>query len=145
MAVKVNITGRSVTLGLAATPDTVLWRARDGWMHDTMLASHAAAPINNPLNAVHRGGIVGTYAASFHSHRTVSARAIGFVAGNRSEHASVVEWGRSGSSRPQRFSSVRSRGVIEWHNATRARAGQYVMTDAVNYAMRGVATPLPAL
>jgi hypothetical protein len=132
---RVRITPTSVKRGLAATPDTPLWIARDRWMYTTDLAAKAAAPVNNPLNALHRGGVVGTYAASFHARRTTSPTSIGFVYGNRANHASVVEWGRSASNRRQRFSWTRYPGVIASYSRTRARDGDHVIADAVTYAL----------
>jgi hypothetical protein len=52
------------------------------------------SPRNNPLNATHRGGVVGTYQRSFNTRRYGNGHVIVRVIENTSDHAGVVEDGR---------------------------------------------------
>lgn len=89
------------------------------------------APVNKPLNAVHRGSVVGTYLASFGTDNrgTRANRFIGRVT-NSAPHAKYVEWGRGASSKDQFFSWVRDGGLPQWYTHTNARDGAHVMQRA---------------
>lgn len=91
----------------------------------------ALAPVNKPGDAVHRGGVVGTYRDGFDTDNrgTRGTRLIGRVT-NSAPHAVYVEWGRSASNKDQFFSWTRHGGIPQWYTGTRARAGRHVMKRA---------------
>jgi hypothetical protein len=139
---RVRINTATVRAGLA-NPTAPLWRARDAWMFDSFGAAFATAPVNDPLNAVHRGGVVGTYQASFRARRLSNLGSEGFKLSNVSDHAAVVEFGRRPSTKPQTFSWTRTGGQIRRYKRTSGRDGEHIMADAVQYglAVNGVIIP----
>jgi hypothetical protein len=96
------------------------------------------APVNKRGNAMHRGGKVGTYKASFHwdrrgSNKTSSQATVWNSAG----HAWYVEFGRRASHRPEVFSWTRHipRNSISLHEkGTSARKGKHILERALNWA-----------
>lgn len=87
------------------------------------------APINNVLNAGHRGGKVGTYHDSFIIARSPvgGLREVTYYAANRARHAFIVERGKP---------YVRKRQVFTWEHAvgnpkrvgSRGAKGRFVTT-----------------
>lgn len=126
-----------------ALPGGVLWNEVEKWLIETDYIAKATAPVNDPLNAMHRGGVVGIYKAGFRSRHTRTRTSIGFVYRNVANHAIFVEKGRRASARPQVFSWTRKGGKIRRYQFTGRRDGEWVITSAVNVALAGVATPLP--
>jgi hypothetical protein len=115
---------------------------------DTLRNAEASAPVNNPLNARHRGGVTGTYAASFRYDRRGSRghRVIGRVT-NNADHAIYVEEGRgaavtpfqgiSNTGRPiggQRFSWTVWGGAIRKVEYTGPRPGHHTLRKAFEAA-----------
>jgi hypothetical protein len=98
----------------------------------------SSSPVNNPLNAEHRGGVVGTYKASWRGDRIgTNGHKVRCTVINVSDHAAVVEYGRSGSKKYQRFSWTRWGGDIRVAE-TRGRGGQHILRDATNAVMPGM-------
>jgi hypothetical protein len=129
------------------TPGGGVYEWRDGVGHDIAMRAMITSPINNPLNAVHREGVVGTYKKSWAWGRQGSnghrVRAIVF---NSADHAEFVEFGRSASNKYQRFSwsrwngDIRSvGGVVEGRPrlGTRSRDGKHILRNACNSVMPG--------
>jgi hypothetical protein len=85
----------------------------------------ANAPVNNPQNAVHRGGKVGTYAKSFKFDRLGSNQfGLQFRVYNTAPHAKYVEMKRrKASRRMQKFSWTGWGGEIRDNQTTKARLG----------------------
>jgi hypothetical protein len=106
-AVWKQLNGAGGTGGVAGYRDALLLHAQS--------IAVAWSPVNDPLNAKHRGGVVGTFQASWRVSRSrpapwISAGRLRNVAG----HAIYVERGRSASSKKQRFSWTRWGGRIRW-------------------------------
>ncbi len=142
----VKINSRSVSRGIA-TPGGVLWEWRDTTGNQIKRFAQGLSPVNDPLDAAHRAGVVGRYKAAWvKTNGTASLSKLSVNVTNLAEHASVVEYGRNGSRKMQFFASRASGGVPRWHSGTRGRAGQFVLTDATNLAMSITSTmrnPLP--
>jgi hypothetical protein len=115
-----------------------VWRWREAAMQLSMLNAIATAPINNPLNAMHRGGKVGEYKRSFSSSRIGSNQyQLRFTIKNSAAHAGVVEEGRKASNRNQVFSWTRNSppGSVRLFKHTRSRPGKYIIQRAVRAAV----------
>jgi hypothetical protein len=122
---------------------------RDEFCATVKMIGIADSPVNNKLNAKHRGGVVGTYKRSWKVSRPASPLYI--AAGrieNTAHHASIVEFGRSASFKYQRFSWTRWKGRIRWVGTTKkgkvspwgkktkSRDGQHIMWNATQDAWR---------
>jgi hypothetical protein len=113
------------------------WRDDTGdWITDY---ARRTAPVNNPLDAVHRDGVVGTYRDSFYFSRYGNGHRLGARIGNIADHAIYVEEGRSASTQFQQFSwtkwggDIRSVGRGGWAGrGTAARGGRHILRNAVN-------------
>lgn len=110
---------------------------------DTLRYAEAASPVNDPLNAMHRGGVVGTYLAGWRFDRRGSRGH--FVLGrvlNIAKHADIVEFGRGPAYTPivskeeggQRFSWTVWGGVIRTVDYTGPRDGRHILRDALRQA-----------
>ena len=102
--VEVDISQAQVTLVLNAPGGLV-----NDWMRETIAGIEAAAiansPINDVLNAMHRGGVVGTYKASWRSPAiTNGSNSVSGTVENTAGHAIFVEEGRDHVVGQQRFS-----------------------------------------
>lgn len=73
-------------------------REMNKWTARCMARARMTAPVNNVLNAVHRGGVVGTYAASFKRYRRGNGHYLLRSVYNVAPHAVFVERGRSSTS-----------------------------------------------
>lgn len=128
------------------------------WRNETeaklLGALFADSPINDPLDAVHRGGVVGTYKRSWVTRRQGNGHRIGFQAENFADHAIYVEYGRSASTKIQVFSWTGWHGDIRavgfpWHTGTRGRKGTHFLVHTTNRVMAaacgGAYVPLAAV
>jgi hypothetical protein len=103
-SVKVHVTDKAIITALN-TPGGAVSEWRDHIGQEVKSHAQRNSPINDPLNAMHRGGEVGEYAGSWDWDRRgssghhVVARVL-----NYADHAIFVELGRSGSSKMQIFS-----------------------------------------
>ncbi len=111
----------------------LLWRERT--MQLAKGFAITTAPVNNPLNAQHRGGKVGTYKASFVVQRTGNQYGRGFKISNTADHAVFVENGRSATRRQQYFSWSKEGGIPRWYTKTRGRPGDRIIERAVETAL----------
>jgi len=128
---------------------------RDAWLSQAKTVAVASSPVNDPLNAVHRGGVVGTYKASWRvSHDAAPVWVAAGRLSNTADHAIIVEKGRSESRKPQLFSWTKWGGKIKWVGidpskaryaagfpvsgkmSTKARAGSHVAEFSVEYAAK---------
>ena len=132
--VRVLIRGADVIRALN-TPGGPVREYVDNIGKDTRRIATATAPVNDPLDAQHRGGVVGTYKASFRFDRRGSRghRVIGRVT-NSAGHADIVENGRSASHRWQRFSWTVWGGDIRRVDYTGAREGKHILRNALRQA-----------
>ena len=123
--VTVKITDRLIIAALN-TPGGGVYQWRDEVGREIKATAEATSPINDPLNAVHRGGVVGTYKAGWDWDRRGSSghHVIARVT-NSSDHAVYVEWGRTASRKLQIFSWTAWGGDIR-----RVGGPQPVPTDA---------------
>lgn len=131
------------------TPGGAVREFVDEVTNDTFVYAVDSSPVNDPLNAQHRGGVVGTYAASWGTDRRGSRghRVIGRVF-NTADHALFVEEGRGPAFTPivkgvgggQRFSWTVWGGRIRKVPYTGARGGRHVLRNAFDLAkkMNGV-------
>ena len=112
-----------------------------------------ASPINDVLNAVHRGGAVGEFKASWVTRRQGNGHRVGFQIENFSDHAIYVEEGRSASTKFQEFSWTGWGGEIRAvgrgtgsPRGTRGRDGKHILRDVTNRVLMretgGAYTPL---
>lgn len=133
-----GITRASVQFGLNGAPRGPVWIYREFTMHAALVACVATAPVGNPLNAVHRGGVVGTYKASFHSDRKGSNQSgLRFSISNSADHAAIVEFGRRTVFADQYFSWSRGKhpGKPGWNTRTRGRDGTHHIEKTVRRVM----------
>ena len=102
--VNVHISDRAIITALN-TPGGGVYQWRDEVTKDTYATCIATAPVNNPMNAMHRGGHVGDYKKGFDWDRRGSSshHTIGRVT-NDQDYAIYVELGRSASNKMQIFS-----------------------------------------
>lgn len=120
--------------GPSPAPAPVLvWREQA--MAVAKKTAQTLAPVNNPLNAKHRGGTVGTYLASIYVERTGNQYGRGFRLGARAPHAAIVENGRSASTKDQYFSWSAAGGVARWYEKTSGRDGDHVIERAAESAV----------
>jgi len=136
--ISTNLTRRNWRLwmnGPSEQPAPVLvWRERA--MALALSTAIATAPVNNPKNAAHRGGVVGTYKASMHTRRTGNQYGRGFNLSNTAHHAEIVEHGRSASNKDQYFGWVRDPSSPRWYRRTAGRDGDRIIQKAVETALR---------
>jgi hypothetical protein len=111
--VNVQISDRAIITALN-TPGGDVYKWRDEVTREVKAQAEATAPVNDPMNAMHRGGTVGVYKASFDWDRRGSSghHTIGRVV-NTADHAIYVELGRSGSTKMQIFSWTEWGGGIQ--------------------------------
>jgi hypothetical protein len=119
------------------TPGGPVYEWRNKKEAEVLRVAYNLSPVNDPQNAQHRGGNVGTFRRSFVSRRTGNQHHVGFVVENFADHAIYVELGRSASSKRQVFSWTAWGGDIRAVPATRRREGQHVLRRAVNAASGG--------
>jgi hypothetical protein len=72
------------------------------------------SPRNNPMNATHRGGVVGTYQRSFKTRRYGNGHILVREIWNTSDHAAIVEDGRRSTRWGQTFWEDRWPGHRHW-------------------------------
>jgi hypothetical protein len=102
--VRVTIDDRLIISALN-TPGGGVFRWRDEVGSDIKVTAEAMSPINDPLNARHRGGVVGTYKAGWDwDRRGSSGHHVVARVTNSADHAIYVEFGRTASSKMQIFS-----------------------------------------
>lgn len=128
--VKVTISDHLIISALNA-PGGGVYRWRDEIGKEIKAIAEATSPINDPLNAMHRGGEVGTYKFGWDWDRRGSSghHTVARVT-NSSDHAVYVEYGRSGSTKLQIFSWT------AWHGDIRRVGGPTPIptTPAGNHA-----------
>lgn len=125
-----NLTRRNWQLWMNGPGGPVfLWRERT--MRLALSTAQLRAPVNNPLNALHRNRGVGRFKAGLRSARTGGIRVgLGFRVSANAPHSVFVEDGRSASTRWQRFSWTRV-PKIRWYGRTRRRRGTKVVYRSV--------------
>jgi hypothetical protein len=102
--VKVTINDHAIISALN-TPGGAIHEWRDEVGSQIKALAQARSPINNPMNAEHRGGEVGTYKAGWDwDRRGSSGHHVVARVTNSADHAIYVEYGRSGSRKLQIFS-----------------------------------------
>jgi hypothetical protein len=139
---RVNINTATVWQGLHSRRGCV----RE-WVDDlaetTKRNAERAAPVNDPLNAVHRGGVVGTYKRSFGisgagSNQHSTKRTVY----NSAPHARIVEFGRRPTRKWQTFSWTFWKGDIRTVTFTEGRDGQHILENAARKAAARKRVPL---
>lgn len=92
------------------------------------------SPVNDPLNAVHRGGVVGGYKAGWRFDRIGSnGSQLRATVYNTSDHAYYVEHGRGQSSGREVFSWTQTGGqIIEVLRGTGGYPAKNVLRDSAN-------------
>jgi len=122
------------------TPGGGVFEWRDDIADEIVRDAREHSPINNPLNAVHRGGGVGEYKSSwFWTPWGSNQHLVRAYIFNESDHAQLVEWGRrstKGRGR-ERFSWAKAQppGRIIVTRGTRGYAGRGILKNAVNRAL----------
>lgn len=109
-----------------------------------LLRARAKAPVNKAADAVHRGGVRGTYAASFVRKRQGYGHILVREVWNTAPHAIYVEKGlRSTKFAPgtkggrwETFSWTQTGGRIESHPGTGARSGRHILEEAFIWSTR---------
>lgn len=136
--VDVHITDRAIITALN-TPGGAVFDWRDDTAEKVGLRAIALSPINNPLDATHRGGLVGTYKASWGWDRVGSnGHEVRATIYNAAAHADIVEFGRNSSNGPEVFGWTQHvpPGEVDVHlHGTRGRLGRHVLLNAVNGVM----------
>ena len=109
-----SVTHRSIRFAIN-TPGGIVYEWRDDRAKEIIERARATAPVNNPANARHRGGKVGTYKRMFRWERgRSSSDTLTAIIRNRAPHAVYVEAGRSASRKYQRFSWTGWGGQIRY-------------------------------
>jgi hypothetical protein len=135
--VRVRITDRAIISALNTPGGAVnTWRTERA---KTILdICELSSPVNDPLNATHRGGFVGEFKRSwFGDARGSSGHHVVARIYNTAPHAVYVEEGRSASQLIQTFSWTVWDGRIRTiggsiGGGTGARLGRHILRDAVN-------------
>lgn len=136
--VEVDITDIAIISALN-TPGGAVFKWRDDVAASTIRIATAMSPINNVLDAKHRGGVVGTYIKGWGSDRIGSnGHRVRATIYNSAGHADIVEFGRRRSTGYERFAwtghtppgstSVHERG-------TSARPGKHILAKAAQAAV----------
>lgn len=135
MANTIEITDASVILALN-TPGGPAREWLDRVIEEIRVLAIANSPVNNPLNAVHRGGKVGTYKGSWKTSKAGSnAHVVKGTVLNTAEHAYYVEYGRGPATNTrQRFSwtGFKPPGRIGVVKNTEGFVGLHVLKYATN-------------
>jgi len=110
---KVHISDRAIISALN-TPGGAVFRWRDEIGQEIKRVAISLSPVNDELNAQHRGGVVGTYKKGWGWDRRGSRghHVIARVT-NSAAHAQYVEYGRSASRKMQIFSWTEWGGEIK--------------------------------
>jgi hypothetical protein len=116
------------TGGGAAYRDALLGRALE--------IAVAASPVNDPANAVHRDGVVGTFKMSWVIDRSGGGQDSEGELINTAPHAVFVEEGRSASRKKQGFSWTEWGGQIRRVKHTHARRGYHIAEGALSAAAK---------
>jgi hypothetical protein len=135
-------------------------REMDRIRRSTIALARLSAPVNNPDDAMHRGGVTGTYKAAFKSDRKgTNGHYVRRAVFNDADHAIIVEQGRRSTRKDlsllhylrlrswirrtggvprgwERYSSVHTGGVIVTSPGTRGRDGQHTLERAFDEAIR---------
>lgn len=150
MATDVRVEIRDATIISALnTPGGAVFRWRDETEEKVLAVAYATSPVNDPLNALHRGGVVGEFKQSWVTRRYGNQHRVGFAIENFSDHADIVEFGRFRSFGHETFAWTEHTppGEIDTHpHGTAGRLGRHVLQRAVNSVMPaatgGTFTPL---
>ena len=139
--VEVDIDDRAIITALNA-PGRPVFRWRDEQARAITNRAINTSPVNSPLNAMHRGGAVGTYKASWGFDRVGSnGHVVRATIFNSADHADIVEFGRRGSSGYERFSWTRWGGEIRGvPHGTSGRPGKHILRNATNSVAPGGVT-----
>lgn len=119
-------------------PTKPVGRWSDSLAKDVHRIAVRTAPVNNPLSALHRGGVVGTYRASLKwDRRGTNGHFVRRRVYSRAPHASIVENGRRSTvgGRWERFYWAVVPGVPLATKGTRGRPGRHVLERAFAAAM----------
>lgn len=109
-------------------PGQPVARWRDEVAIDVVNSCYAKSPVNNPLNAMHRGGRVGTFKRSWSWRRYGNGHTVGAVIYNSAAHAIYVEEGRGPAvGKWQTFSWREWGGDIAEVRNTRGRPGRHIL------------------
>lgn len=120
------------------TPGGAVHEWRDDVMERIVAHARATSPVNHPMNAAHRGGLVGTYAAGWHTSRAGSnGHRVRATITNDSDHAVFVEYGRQPSHGYERFSWVVAGGMVTARHGTRGYPAKHILRDAANAVLPG--------
>jgi len=127
----VSISDKAIISALN-TPGGGVFEWRDKVALRVKARAETLAPVNDPLNALHRGAVVGVYRSKFRWDRIGSNQhRVRARIENTAPHAGVVEFGREGSIKFQQFSWTEWGGDIR-DSPTHRREGQHVMERAID-------------
>lgn len=132
--VEVHITDATVISALN-TPGGAVADWRNITEYRVLQQAFHTSPVNNPMNALHRGGMVGEFKASWVTRRWGNGHRVGFAIENFSDHALYAEEGRRPSWKWETFSWVQHRppGAVETHpEGTAGYPAHHTLRDAVN-------------
>jgi len=120
------------------TPGRAVFEWRDDVAKTAIFIATVNAPVNDVLNARHRAGWVGEYKRSFGFDRQGSnGHRVRAAIYNEAAHADIVENGRRGSFRFERFSWTRHKppGSVAVHEGTSGRPGTHLLENSVRAAV----------
>jgi hypothetical protein len=126
--VEVNVSNTAIITALN-TPGGAVFNWRDRVAIDLVNTVYAKSPVNNPLNAMHRGGRVGIFKRSWNWSRIGSnGHTVRAVIYNSARHAEFVEEGRGPAvGKWQTFSWRKWGGDIAEVRNTRGRPGHHIL------------------
>jgi hypothetical protein len=119
------------------TPGGAVYEWRDDIAQEIARDAREKSPVNPALNAVHRGGLRGTYKAGWAwTPLGSNQHLVRAYIYNESDHAYYVEFGRGKSGSPERFSWVKWGGKVKtMRGGTSGWKGKHILRDAVNRAL----------
>jgi len=129
--VEVHISDRAIISALN-TPGGAVSNWRDDIGDRVTTKAIVTSPVNDPMNAHHRGGEVGQFKRSWGWDRVGSnGHRVRATIYNGAPHAEYVEEGRKPSFKQQRFSWTGWRGESRTVPSTRGRQGKHILRDAL--------------
>ena len=129
--VEVHVTDRAI-ISACNTPGGPVFEWRDMIGKEVTIHAMSISPINDVLNAQHRGGVVGEFIRSWGWDRVGSnGHTVRATVYNGADHAVYVEEGRSESRKWQTFSWSRWGGGVQTTDYTGPRPGKHVLRRAL--------------
>lgn len=137
------VTQRTIVMAIN-TPGGIVYEWRDDRAKEILVRARLKSPRNKTGNAQHRGGVTGTYRRMWRWERgRASAVVLRAIIRNRANHAAFVEFGRSRSTKYQKFSWTRWDDQIRYIGAPPKGMTQGRLAFWIKEAFRNPEVPTP--